>query len=106
MKRSCENINKIRKEILYQGGALSKSRVLYQHINIVLHCNQKTILRDVEETACATKSFAALPRFHAITVNCARELINGKSGVNRKASKSSKIDKRGYLTLLSKECFN
>ena len=54
---------------------------------IVLHCNQKTILCNVEETTCTTNSFLALRRLHATAVNCAHELINGESGVKGEASK-------------------
>ena len=44
---------------------------------VVLHCNQKTILCDVEETTCTTNSFVVLPRFQTTAVDCAHELING-----------------------------
>ena len=53
----------------------------------MLHCNQKTILCDVEETKCTTNSFVALPRFHATAVDCAHELINGESGIKGEAGK-------------------
>ena len=61
------------------------------------HCNQKTILCDVEETTCTINSFVALPRLHATTVNCAHELINKESGIKGEAAKFSKINKQGVL---------
>ena len=54
---------------------------------VVLHCNQKTILCDVEETTCTTNSFMTLPRLHATNVDCAHELINGESGTKGEAGK-------------------
>ena len=53
----------------------------------MLHCNQKTILCDVEETTCTINSFVALPRHNATTVNCAHELINKESGIKGEAGK-------------------
>ena len=53
---------------------------------VVLHCNQKTILCDVEETTCKTTSSVTLPRLHATTVDRAHELINGESGIKGEAS--------------------
>ena len=47
----------------------------------MLHCNQKTILCDVEETTSTTNSFVALPMLHATAVDYAHELINGESGI-------------------------
>ena len=67
------------------------------------HCNQKTILCDVEETTCTTNSFVALRRLHATAVDCAYELINWnkwdgiKSGIKGNLAKFSKINKRGVL---------
>ena len=54
---------------------------------VMLHCNQKTILCDVKETACTTSSFVALPRRHTTAVDCAHELINGESGIKEEADK-------------------
>ena len=54
---------------------------------VVLYCNQKTILCDVEETTCTLNSFTALPRLHATAVDCAHELINGESGIKGEADK-------------------
>ena len=51
----------------------------------MLHCNQKTILRDVEETTCTANSFVAFPRLHATAVDFAHELINSESGIKGKA---------------------
>ena len=51
------------------------------------HCNQETILCDVEETTCTTNGFAALPRLQATAVDCAHELINGESGIKGEADK-------------------
>ena len=53
----------------------------------MLHCNQKTILRDVEETTCTTNSFVSLPRLHATAVDCAHELINRESGIKGETGK-------------------
>ena len=36
---------------------------------------------------CTSNSFVALPRLHATAVDCAHELINGESGINREAGK-------------------
>ena len=36
---------------------------------------------------CTSNSFVALPRLHATAVNCAHELINGKSGIKGEAGK-------------------
>ena len=47
---------------------------------VVLHCNQKTILYNVEETKCTTNSFAALSRLYANAVDSAQELINEEAG--------------------------
>ena len=47
----------------------------------------KNNLCDVEETTCTTNSFVALPRLHATAVDCAHELINGKSGIKGEAGK-------------------
>ena len=63
----------------------------------MLHCNQKTILCDVEETACTTKSFLALSRLHATAVDCAHDLIKGVSEIKGRLAKFSKINKRGVL---------
>ena len=54
----------------------------------MLHCNQKTILCNVEGTTCSTNSFVALPRFHATAVDCAHKLINGEP---RKKGEAGKI---------------
>ena len=45
---------------------------------------------------CTSNTFAALPRLHATTVDCAHELINGESGIKReeKLAKFYKINKR------------
>ena len=37
--------------------------------------------------ACTSNSFVALPRLHATTVDCARELRNGESGIKEEAGK-------------------
>ena len=36
---------------------------------------------------CTSNSFVALPRLHAIAVDCAHELINGESGTKGEAGK-------------------
>ena len=41
-----------------------------------------------------SNSFVALPRFHATTVDCAHELINGQSGIKGEAGKSPKLINR------------
>ena len=53
----------------------------------VLHCNQKTILCDVEETTYTTNSFVALPRLHAIVFDCLHELRDGESAIKEEAGK-------------------
>ena len=53
----------------------------------MLHCNQKTILCDVEETTYTTNSFVALPRLHAIVVDCLHELRDGESAIKEEAGK-------------------
>ena len=54
---------------------------------VVHHCNQKTILCDVEETTCTTNSCVALSRLHATAVDCTHELINRESGIKGEAGK-------------------
>ena len=49
---------------------------LYMLINVML----------IKKT-CTSNSFVALPRLHATAVNCAHELINGKSGIKGEAGK-------------------
>ena len=51
----------------------------------MLHCNQKTILCDVEETTCTTDSFVAFPGLHATAVDFAHELINSEPGIKGEA---------------------
>ena len=53
----------------------------------VLHCNQKKLLCDAEETTCTANSFVALPTPHATAVNCAHELINKESQIKVEAGK-------------------
>ena len=52
----------------------------------MLHCNQKTILCDVEEITCTTNIFVALPRLHATAFDCAHKLITGESGIKVEAA--------------------
>ena len=90
MKRSCGNINKKN---------IRNTKIVYLHeeslvllLNsplcyVVLHCNLKTILCDVEEATCTTNSFVALPRLHATAVDCAHELVNGESEIKGEACK-------------------
>ena len=40
---------------------------------------------------CTSNSFVALPRLHAIAVDCAHELINGVSGIKQAAGKILQI---------------
>ena len=61
------------------------SILLFQYV--VLHCNQKTILCDVEEATCTTNSFVALPRLHPTAVDCAHESINRQSEIKGEAGK-------------------
>ena len=61
----------------------------------MLHCNQKTILCDVEETICTTNSFVALPRIHATAFDGAHELINTESWLKEKAGKIVQIYYKG-----------
>ena len=49
---------------------------LYMLINVML----------IKKT-CTSNSFVALPRLRATAVNCAHELINGKSGIKGEAGK-------------------
>ena len=43
--------------------------------------------RHAYKKICLSNSFVALPRLHATNVDCAHELINGKSGIKGEASK-------------------
>ena len=61
------------------------------------HCNQKTILCDVEEATCTINSFVALPRLHATAVDCADRLISEASEIRGRLAKFTKINRRGVL---------
>ena len=51
---------------------LKSDLVLYMLLRVML----------IKKT-CTSNSFVALPRLHANAVDCADELINGESGINR-----------------------
>ena len=87
MKRSYENINKKN---------IRNIKVVYLHeesfvllLDSPLHVTscfiviRKQFYCDVEETICTTNSSVALPELQATAVDCAHELINGKSGKKR-----------------------
>ena len=43
--------------------------------------------RHAYKQTCTSNSLVALPRLHATAVDCARELINGNSGIKEETAK-------------------